>query len=801
VAAKSKEELLIKINADLAELEKALDSADEQIKGKSASLKANMANVGKAMAVSFAAISAQAVIAIDRFKQFETGVTAVAKTTNLEGVELEKFKKGIIDLSEEIPVAKSELLDIATAAGQLGIKGVPELLKFTETVAKLGATTDLSGETAALAFGRILSITGESVTEIDKLGSVFVDLGNNFATTEAQIAVVASEVAKSTAVYNLNSAEIAGLSAALSSLGIRAELGGSSIGRSFRAIDTAIRDTTSKSFKQLEKLTGLVGEDLVKAFGEDAVGVFQRFIEGLGDINEQGGNVSETLAVFNLKGEEILKVLPTLAERSELVGEALERASKASKSAAALNDEAALAFDTTASKLQLAQNRLDTLFVQVGEELAPEMIQAVSDITTILIENKDVIIALTSAAVDFIRISIEAIQGFRTILLTLRGDEAKALIQSRVEVDAQNRFFRKKLEERGLSEADFAKKRKRINKKVTTDIKKIEEKSSDDIQKIDINKKKQREKIANATAEELKNIEERLAERTIEINANELELLQLRAEGASEETIELKRKEGETLRTINRLTNDIIELEQKDFLSSVESANLEHFRRLLEFRQNELDNQLRIQQEFGDDVVDDIERTFREIEQLEVPAVSIPVEIVQTVTTTTTTPTDGGDVGDTGTGGGDVGGPTTDPDIIQSEISGVSSATAGGLSCAAGWSARQQGPNVWRCVRNCPSGSTRQGFRDCVRRSTSVSSGPPIRQVFDGITEEFPFLETEGTESTIIPDESTQIQDQQPAVSERGPQRVIVDIRLNEDAASVISAQQREQTDLNISTQ
>ncbi len=121
------------------------------------------------------------------YADFETGLIGVGKTADLSGAELESLGKDIDELSKRMPVATDELLAIAQSAGQLGVKGSDNILKFTETVAKLGTATDLSGDQAAMALARILNVTGEALGTVDVLGSVIVALGNNFAATESQI--------------------------------------------------------------------------------------------------------------------------------------------------------------------------------------------------------------------------------------------------------------------------------------------------------------------------------------------------------------------------------------------------------------------------------------------------------------------------------------------------------------------------------------------------------------------------------------------------------------------------------------
>lgn len=372
-------ELLIKISGTAKDF---MDEVDK-VKKKTEDLQDVLENTAKVSGAAFVAFAASIAYVTKEFADYEKALVGVGKTTNIEGKRLEDFGKQFQALASRIPVSTNELLGIAQAAGQLGVKGEENLLKFTETVAKLGVATDLSGEEAATALTRILTVTGEGVEQIDKFGSVVVALGNNFAATESEIVRVATEVSRSTSVFGVSAAQAAALSAALKSVGVQAELGGSAVGRAYRAIDASIRNGGA-ALQNLSAITGMTGEQLRVTFAENSTAVFQKFIEGLGRIQANGGDTTAALAAFKLKGEEILKVLPVLAQRSELVGSALNMASKEMKNATALNEEAARAFDTLNADAQLLGNAFTTMATNIGKELAPEISKLVKGVTEII---------------------------------------------------------------------------------------------------------------------------------------------------------------------------------------------------------------------------------------------------------------------------------------------------------------------------------------------------------------------------------------------------------------------------------
>src|SRR5690606_32505681 len=145
---------------------------------------------------------------------FESSFAGIVKTVddatdsmgNLTPVG-EALAQGMRDLAKEIPINVNELNRIGEAAGQLGIKS-ENIIGFTEVMAKLGVTTNLSSDQAATALARLANITGMPQTEFGRLGSTIVALGNSLATTEAEITEFGLRIAGAGKLAGLSEADI-----------------------------------------------------------------------------------------------------------------------------------------------------------------------------------------------------------------------------------------------------------------------------------------------------------------------------------------------------------------------------------------------------------------------------------------------------------------------------------------------------------------------------------------------------------------------------------------------------------------
>ena len=220
-----------------------------------------------------------------------------------------------------------------------------------------------------------MTVTGDGIEQVDRLGSVIVRLGNNFAATEAEIAGVATRVAQATAQFGVGAHDVAGIGTALRAVGIEAEAGGTVVGRAFQAINDAVRQGGDE-LKALEHITGQTGAELERVFFEDSVQSFRTFVEGLARIQAGGGDVAAALTGMGLEGVRIIQVLGTLATRSGVLADALNQANDELGRNEALTREAAVAATSFTAQMQLLGNAMDEAAAEIGKVLAPTLLDA-----------------------------------------------------------------------------------------------------------------------------------------------------------------------------------------------------------------------------------------------------------------------------------------------------------------------------------------------------------------------------------------------------------------------------------------
>lgn len=341
--------------------------------------------------LTFSTASAAVTEAVDIFTDVETALVAVAKTTGITGGELRLLEEDVTRLSAtSVPELTTDLLDLGAAAGQLGVEGSENILNYIETIAKLGAASDLQGENAAKVLTRILNVQGEAPEQIERLASVLVRLGNNSAATESEIARITNEVSLATASFNLGSTRAAAYGAALAEIGVRAELGGSVLGRTMREIQMAVGEGGAELLAFAD-VAGLSAEEFTAAWAEDPSEALDTFIRGLGRFGADAGAVLEKLG---LGGEEVAKVLPPLAANFEKLAEKQRLAADEAVVLTALEKEAAAAFGTTRKDLQRLENSYQAVAKEVGRGMAPALREVTLELRDFLLSNREAALEL-----------------------------------------------------------------------------------------------------------------------------------------------------------------------------------------------------------------------------------------------------------------------------------------------------------------------------------------------------------------------------------------------------------------------
>lgn len=337
----------------------------------------NMVSFGKKATLGVTLPIAAASAGVFKFaKDYESAFAGVRKTTDATEAEYQKLSKGIRQMSKEMPASAVSIAQVAEAAGQLGIKK-EDILKFSKTMVDLGVATNLTATEAATSLARFSNIMGTSADNVDRLGSTIVHLGNNTATTEREIVEMGMRLAGAGKQVGLTEAQVLGLAAAMSSVGIEAEMGGSAMSKLLIKMKLATTQG-GKALEEFASASGVSASKFKQAFEQDASQALLMFLKGLKNASAQGKSAIEILDEMDISEVRLRDTILRAAESNEKFGETLNIANQGWRENTALQKEAQQRYKTTESQLQIAKNKLIDIAITLGTNFLPKVNQVLN---------------------------------------------------------------------------------------------------------------------------------------------------------------------------------------------------------------------------------------------------------------------------------------------------------------------------------------------------------------------------------------------------------------------------------------
>jgi len=332
---------------------------------------------GKGLLAVGTAAAAGLGMAVKAAIDWESAWAGVEKTVDGNATQMAALESELRGLATTLPATHDEIAGVAEAAGQLGIER-ESIAGFTETMIALGVATDLTAEQAATSIAQISTVMGTSQDDVDRFGAALVALGNDGASTESEILMMAQRIAGAGHQIGLTETDVLGFASALSSVGIEAEAGGSSISTTMVKIATAVNDG-GDALDTFAEVAGVSGKEFKQQFETDAAGAITKFVEGLGRMQDAGGDVFGVLSELGLSEIRTRDAMLRLAGAGDMLRESLALGSDAWQENTALTDEAEKRYDTVASKIQIAWNNIKDAAIDAGSAIAP-VIGAIADV-------------------------------------------------------------------------------------------------------------------------------------------------------------------------------------------------------------------------------------------------------------------------------------------------------------------------------------------------------------------------------------------------------------------------------------
>lgn len=388
--------------------------------------------VSRTMMPVTAGLTAIGTASFKAFKDYESGLVGVQKTTDFTKQELASFEEQINNIAQTKPLDIKDLLRVAELGGQLDV-AKDQLASFSEVFNELSITTEMDIENASLKmaqFANVITPSGEVFNEWRELGNVVTMLGNNTATTEETIIEFANRLVGTGSIVGMTADEILGFSAVMGSAGLRAEAGGTNLSKTLMQMEFAVQGVGEEmdnydaklnqlglSYKDVEEIMkagGQAADDLASAFDmnagqleafnevaqngtqqldlyagaagmtadefarlwkQDPAEAFTRFIEGLQVMEESGQSVANYLEMMGVSSERQREVILKLVSGAGDLRTTLADANKEWENGNALAEEAGKFYESTAGQIQQIKNNFEMVARELGEHLAPIVLE------------------------------------------------------------------------------------------------------------------------------------------------------------------------------------------------------------------------------------------------------------------------------------------------------------------------------------------------------------------------------------------------------------------------------------------
>lgn len=317
--------------------------------------------VAGAAMLGFAAATVGLSVTMDR--QFADVLRTTETYLDSTGEAALRMRDEFNELFATLPSSWGDLTDIGTLAGQLNVAS-DNVAEFTRLVAQFAATTDVSIDDAATAFGRLSQLLDVPASEFQNLGSSILAVGVNSVATESQIIAISTQITAMASSAGFTADQVFGLSSALASLGTQPELSRGVITRLFSNINSAI-ETGSEKLEKFGAALGTTGQEFAQAWGSDASGTLLRLMEGIGA--KEGPAAVSALNELGIVAARDVPTLLRLAQNSDVLADSLATAAQGYAEGSALSDQYGVIALTVAERLKVLWNNVQLLFTAFGD--------------------------------------------------------------------------------------------------------------------------------------------------------------------------------------------------------------------------------------------------------------------------------------------------------------------------------------------------------------------------------------------------------------------------------------------------
>lgn len=343
---------------------------------------------------------------VNEYAEMEEAQSQVIKYTGLAKDEVKELNEEFKQMDTR--TARTRLNELAGDAGKLGIstkEGVKEFVEAADMI-NVALGEDL-GKEAITQIGKLADMFGTGDRSLKEnmlaVGSAVNSVAQNSSAAEPYLVEFTARMGGVGKQANMAITDIMGFASALDQNMLRSEMA-----------STALSGLILKLYQEPSKyaqLAGLQVEEFTKLMSEDVNEAVLTFLEAL---NRLGGmdKMAPVLDKMSLSGAEAASVISALAGNVEKVRKEQLGANQAFVEGTSVVNEFNVQNSTVQAELDKAKKRFADIRVELGEQLLPVMkymvstgsltVKGLSAVVSVLMENKRVIVTVTSAIAAYV---------------------------------------------------------------------------------------------------------------------------------------------------------------------------------------------------------------------------------------------------------------------------------------------------------------------------------------------------------------------------------------------------------------
>lgn len=390
-------------------------------------------------------------VAINMNHQFADVIRTTETYMDNTGAATNRLRASFNDLYRSMPASWSDLTDIGTLSGQLGIAS-ENVAEFTRLVAMFSTTTGVSVDASATAFGRLSELLNVAAYEYQNLGSAILAVGVNSVATENEIISISQNIAGIASTVGMTADEVVGLSSAFASIGTAPELTRGTVTRLFTQIINASAEGGEK-LEAFARVSGMTASQFATLWGDDATAAVLRLVQGLGQL--EGHGAVDALREMGITSVRDVPNLLKLSQNYELLAESIAIAGDGFEKGALLQEHYGVVAETLQSKLVILKNSFATLVAAFGEggRVLIPFVDLLSDIvngfarivetpigafTTTAVVGLTAILGVTALFAAKIIQTVANMQAFKTSLIELSRNMGISTVATNADTAAKN---------------------------------------------------------------------------------------------------------------------------------------------------------------------------------------------------------------------------------------------------------------------------------------------------------------------------------------------------------------------------